>query len=118
VPGARPGFKHNETFIFQIATHDQQETNHDWNAIVGMAAERACDDRFEEDRHRHDQDGTARVPSTDRHVFLAIDRLTRRLVRFGAACARVRGGCSATGILAQEATLHPQHVDKSRPGTA
>jgi hypothetical protein len=42
VPGARPGFKHNEAFIFQIATDDQQETNGYWNAIVGMAAKRAA----------------------------------------------------------------------------
>ena len=29
-----PTFKHNEAFSFQIATVDQQETDHYWNAIV------------------------------------------------------------------------------------
>ena len=30
-----PAFKHNESFSFQIATDDQQETDCYWNAIVG-----------------------------------------------------------------------------------
>src|SRR5262249_32377420 len=30
-----PAFRHNEAFSFQIATDDQDETDHYWNAIVG-----------------------------------------------------------------------------------
>jgi predicted 3-demethylubiquinone-9 3-methyltransferase (glyoxalase superfamily) len=30
-----PAFKHDESFSFQIATDDQQETDRYWNAIVG-----------------------------------------------------------------------------------
>ncbi len=30
-----PMFKHNESFSFQIATDDQEETDRYWNAIVG-----------------------------------------------------------------------------------
>ena len=38
-----PAFKHNESFSFQIATDDQQETDHYWNAIVGNGGqESAC----------------------------------------------------------------------------
>src|SRR4051812_37815345 len=38
-----PAFKHNEAFSFQIATDDQQETDHYWNAIVGNGGqESAC----------------------------------------------------------------------------
>ena len=38
-----PTFKHNEAFSFQIATDDQQETDHYWNAIVGNGGqESAC----------------------------------------------------------------------------
>ena len=29
-----PEFKHNETFSFQVATQDQEETDRYWNAIV------------------------------------------------------------------------------------
>ena len=29
------GFQHNETFSFQVATVDQEETDRYWNAIVG-----------------------------------------------------------------------------------
>src|SRR5215212_1465915 len=35
-----PTFKHNEAFSFQVATDDQAETDHYWNAIVGMAVKR------------------------------------------------------------------------------
>jgi predicted 3-demethylubiquinone-9 3-methyltransferase (glyoxalase superfamily) len=38
-----PAFKHNGAFSFQIATDDQQETDHYWNAIVGNGGqESAC----------------------------------------------------------------------------
>ena len=38
-----PAFKHNETFSFQIATDDQDETDRYWNAIVGNGGqESAC----------------------------------------------------------------------------
>jgi predicted 3-demethylubiquinone-9 3-methyltransferase (glyoxalase superfamily) len=38
-----PAFKHTEAFSFQIATDDQQETDRDWNAIVGNGGrESAC----------------------------------------------------------------------------
>ena len=30
-----PAIRHSEAFSFQIATDDQEETNHYWNAIVG-----------------------------------------------------------------------------------
>jgi predicted 3-demethylubiquinone-9 3-methyltransferase (glyoxalase superfamily) len=37
-----PAFKHNEAFSFQIATDDQQETDHYWNAIVGNGTVAEC----------------------------------------------------------------------------
>lgn len=38
-----PGFKHNESFSFQISTADQAETDRYWNAIVGNGGtESAC----------------------------------------------------------------------------
>ena len=38
-----PRFKHSEAFSFQIATDDQAETDHYWNAIVGNGgAESQC----------------------------------------------------------------------------
>lgn len=38
-----PTFKHNEAFSFQVATLDQDETDHYWNAIVGNGGqESAC----------------------------------------------------------------------------
>jgi len=38
-----PVFSHNEAFSFQIATDDQAETDHLWNAIVGNGGqESAC----------------------------------------------------------------------------
>ncbi|HKY61818.1 MAG TPA: VOC family protein, partial [bacterium] len=38
-----PGFKHNESFSFQVATADQAETDRYWNAIVGNGGqESAC----------------------------------------------------------------------------
>ncbi|WP_390631205.1 VOC family protein [Leptothermofonsia sichuanensis] len=37
----RSAFKHNQTFSFQVATVDQDETDRYWNRIVGnMAARR------------------------------------------------------------------------------
>ena len=45
-----PAFKHNEAFSFQIATDDQQETDHYWNAIVGNGGEESacgwCKDKW------------------------------------------------------------------------
>jgi predicted 3-demethylubiquinone-9 3-methyltransferase (glyoxalase superfamily) len=35
-----PVFKHSEAFSFQVATADQAETDHYWNAIVGHGARR------------------------------------------------------------------------------
>jgi predicted 3-demethylubiquinone-9 3-methyltransferase (glyoxalase superfamily) len=38
-----PTFKHSEAFSFQIATDNQEETDHYWNAIVGNGGnESAC----------------------------------------------------------------------------
>ena len=38
-----PAFRHNESFSFQIATDDQEETDRYWNAIVGNGGqESAC----------------------------------------------------------------------------
>ena len=38
-----PHFKHSEAFSFQIATDNQEETDRDWNAIVGNGgAESMC----------------------------------------------------------------------------
>ena len=38
-----PTFKHNEAFSFQVATADQTETDHYWDAIVGNGGqESAC----------------------------------------------------------------------------
>lgn len=38
-----PAFQHNEAFSFQVATHDQAETDRLWNAIVDNGgAESAC----------------------------------------------------------------------------
>ena len=45
-----PEFKHNESFSFQIATEDQEETDRYWNAIVGNGGEESqcgwCKDRW------------------------------------------------------------------------
>src|SRR6185437_10474806 len=45
-----PAFKHNEAFSFQISTHDQQETDRYWNAIVGHGGQESacgwCKDRW------------------------------------------------------------------------
>jgi len=45
-----PQFKHNESFSFQIATDDQQETDRYWNAIVGNGGQESacgwCKDRW------------------------------------------------------------------------
>ena len=45
-----PQFKHNESFSFQIATDDQEETDRYWNAIVGNGGEESacgwCKDRW------------------------------------------------------------------------
>ncbi|QNP49823.1 VOC family protein [Diaphorobacter aerolatus] len=45
-----PYFKHNESFSFQIATEDQEETDRLWNAIVGNGGEEGdcgwCRDRW------------------------------------------------------------------------
>ena len=45
-----PQFKHNEAFSFQVATDDQEETNHYWNAIVGNGGQASacgwCKDRW------------------------------------------------------------------------
>ena len=38
-----PAFKHSEAFSFQVATQDQEETDHYWNAIVSNGgAESEC----------------------------------------------------------------------------
>jgi predicted 3-demethylubiquinone-9 3-methyltransferase (glyoxalase superfamily) len=45
-----PTFKHNESFSFQIATDDQEETDRYWNAIVGNGGEESecgwCKDKW------------------------------------------------------------------------
>ncbi len=45
-----PAFKHNESFSFQIATDDQNETDRLWNAIVGNGGQESecgwCTDRW------------------------------------------------------------------------
>ena len=45
-----PGVKHNEAFSFQVATFDQAETDHYWNAIVGNGGQENvcgwCQDRW------------------------------------------------------------------------
>jgi predicted 3-demethylubiquinone-9 3-methyltransferase (glyoxalase superfamily) len=45
-----PEFKHNESFSFQIATEDQEETDRYWNAIVGNGGQESqcgwCKDRW------------------------------------------------------------------------
>ena len=45
-----PHFKHSEAFSFQIATDDQAETDHLWNAIVGNGGQESecgwCKDRW------------------------------------------------------------------------
>jgi predicted 3-demethylubiquinone-9 3-methyltransferase (glyoxalase superfamily) len=45
-----PRFKHNESFSFQIATDDQEETDRYWNAIVGNGGEESqcgwCKDKW------------------------------------------------------------------------
>jgi predicted 3-demethylubiquinone-9 3-methyltransferase (glyoxalase superfamily) len=45
-----PAFKHSEAFSFQVATEDQAETDHYWNAIVGNGGEESmcgwCKDRW------------------------------------------------------------------------
>ncbi len=45
-----PHFKHNESFSFQIATSDQEETDRYWNAIIANGGEESacgwCRDRW------------------------------------------------------------------------
>jgi predicted 3-demethylubiquinone-9 3-methyltransferase (glyoxalase superfamily) len=45
-----PTFRHNESFSFQIATDDQEETDRYWNAIVGNGGQESacgwCKDRW------------------------------------------------------------------------
>jgi len=45
-----PTFKHNESFSFQIATEDQEETDRYWNAIVNNGGQESacgwCKDRW------------------------------------------------------------------------
>ena len=45
-----PAFKHSEAFSFQVATADQAETDHYWNAIVGNGGEESdcgwCKDKW------------------------------------------------------------------------
>ena len=45
-----PAFKHSEAFSFQVATVDQAETDHFWNAIVGNGGQESecgwCKDRW------------------------------------------------------------------------
>lgn len=45
-----PAFKQSEAFSFQIATEDQEETDHYWNAIVGNGGKESecgwCKDRW------------------------------------------------------------------------
>jgi predicted 3-demethylubiquinone-9 3-methyltransferase (glyoxalase superfamily) len=45
-----PAFKHSEAFSFQVATEDQGETDHYWNAIVGNGGQESecgwCKDRW------------------------------------------------------------------------
>ena len=45
-----PGFKHNESFSFQVATVDQAETDRYWNAIVGKGGQEStcgwCKDKW------------------------------------------------------------------------
>jgi predicted 3-demethylubiquinone-9 3-methyltransferase (glyoxalase superfamily) len=45
-----PAFKHNESFSFQVATADQEETDRYWNAIVGNGGEESmcgwCKDKW------------------------------------------------------------------------
>ncbi len=45
-----PAFRHSEAFSFQIATEDQVETDHYWNAIVGNGGQESdcgwCKDRW------------------------------------------------------------------------
>lgn len=45
-----PAFRHSEAFSLQIATEDQAETDHYWNAIVGNGGEESacgwCKDRW------------------------------------------------------------------------
>lgn len=39
-----PEFKHNESFSFQIATDNQDETDRLWNAIIGNGGQESeCD---------------------------------------------------------------------------
>lgn len=45
-----PAFKHNESFSFQVATNDQEETDRYWNAIVSNGGEESecgwCKDKW------------------------------------------------------------------------
>ena len=45
-----PAFRHTEAFSFQIATEDQDETDHYWDAIVGNGGQESacgwCTDRW------------------------------------------------------------------------
>ena len=37
-----PAFRHNEAFSFQVATDDQAETDHYWDALVGNGGEESA----------------------------------------------------------------------------
>lgn len=45
-----PGVTHNESFSFQVSTHDQAETDRYWNAIVSNGGEESacgwCKDKW------------------------------------------------------------------------
>ena len=45
-----PTFQHNESFSFQVATNDQEETDRYWNAIVGNGGQESmcgwCKDKW------------------------------------------------------------------------
>ncbi|WHZ11627.1 MAG: 3-demethylubiquinone-9 3-methyltransferase [Burkholderiaceae bacterium] len=45
-----PAFKHSEAFSFQVATTDQAETDHYWNAIIGNGGQESecgwCKDKW------------------------------------------------------------------------
>ena len=92
-----PIFRHSEAFSFQVATDDQAETDHLWNAIVGNGGEASacgwCKDRWGISWQITPRVLTAAVTHPDRVVaqraFAAM--MTMKKIDVAAIEAAVRG---------------------------
>ena len=92
-----PRFKHSEAFSFQIATDDQEETDHYWNAIVDGGGEESmcgwCKDKWGlswQITPRVLTDAMAAGGETAKRAFEAM--MTMKKIDVAAIEAAVRGG--------------------------